>query len=222
MLPRVLRSVPEEPPYRIRTARLVLRCWEPSDGPSLSVVAAANKRHLTPWVPWARHEPQTPERKAQVLRAFRGRFDLGQDFSYGAFDPGDGSIVGGVGLHTRAGEGGLEVGYWVDQGRTRRGYASEMAASLTRVGIELLGAIRIELHTDPENEPSRRVALRLGFREEGLLRARSRSLTGDDAEGPETWRDSVVFSLLASELAESPCARYEHETFDVLGRPMQS
>jgi RimJ/RimL family protein N-acetyltransferase len=217
----MFRSIPEEPPYRIHTARLVLRCWEPSDGPLLSIVAAANKRHLTPWVPWARHEPQTPERKAQVLRAFRGRFDLGQDFSYGAFDPADGSIVGGVGLHTRASEGGLEVGYWVDQGRTRQGFGSEMAASLTRVGIELLGAVRIELHTDPENEPSRRVALRLGFREEGVLRARVKNPTDDDSESSGTWRESVVYTLLASELAGSPCARYEHETFDVLGRPMR-
>jgi hypothetical protein len=40
----------------------------------------------------------------QLLRGFRGRFDLGQDFAYGIFVPDDSEVLGGTGLHTRAGD----------------------------------------------------------------------------------------------------------------------
>ena len=38
-------------------------------------------------MPWAEQEPTEVEAKVELLRSFRGRFDLGQDFTYGIFDP---------------------------------------------------------------------------------------------------------------------------------------
>ena len=101
-------------------------------------------------------------------------FDLGQDFVFGIFAADESEVLGGSGLHTRAGEGGLEIGYWVRADRTRRGIATSVAAALTRVGIELAGADRIEILVEAGNEPSATIARRLGFREEGLLRRGSR------------------------------------------------
>lgn len=37
-------------------------------------------------MPWAEQEPTDVEAKVQLLRGFRGKFDLGQDFTYGIFD----------------------------------------------------------------------------------------------------------------------------------------
>ena len=49
------------------------------------------------------------------------------------------------GLHTRVGDGAFEIGYWVRADAVRQGIATTVAGALTRVGIELGGADRIEI-----------------------------------------------------------------------------
>src|SRR5439155_22043403 len=69
-------SVGRTPPYRIETERLVIRCWEPQDAPLLKEAIDSSLDHLRPWMPWAREEPQSLAQKVELLRHFRGRFDL--------------------------------------------------------------------------------------------------------------------------------------------------
>ena len=74
------------PAYRIVTRRLVVRCWEPRDAPLLKEAIDSSLDHLRPWMPWAQHEPQTLAEKVELLREFRGQFDLGDNSVYGIFD----------------------------------------------------------------------------------------------------------------------------------------
>jgi len=198
-------------PYRVRTARLVLRCWEPDDAEALRAAAAESREHLLPWVSWARDEPQTLDEKVALLRGFRAGFDRDEDYVYGAFEPDEGRIVGGTGLHRRVGPGGLETGYWVHRDHLRRGYATEMAAAMTRVAFEHLRVERVVVQCDARNEASIGVPVRLGFTREARLRRRAPSLT--DERG-----DLLVFTLLADEYPTSPPASHEIEAYDVLGR----
>lgn len=201
-------------PYRIEiTAGPVVRCWDPRDAPLLKDAVDSGLDHLRRWMPWAYDEPQEVDAKAALLRRFRGQFDLGQDFVFGIFSADESEVLGGAGLHTRAGEGGLEIGYWVRADRTRRGIATSVAAALTKVGIETAGADRIEILVENGNDPSVTVARRLGFREEGLLRRRL------PAAGEGILRDALVFSLLAEELPGSPAADVRLEMFDCRGLP---
>ncbi len=63
-------------------------------------------------MPWAREEPQTLLQKVQLLRVFRGQFDRGESFVYGLFSADESEVVGGSGLHPRAGDDiSLEIGY---------------------------------------------------------------------------------------------------------------
>jgi hypothetical protein len=39
-----------DPPYRIETERLVVRCWEPRDAPLLKEAVDASLDHLRPWM----------------------------------------------------------------------------------------------------------------------------------------------------------------------------
>ena len=91
------------PAYRITTERLLVRCWSPGDAPLLKEAVDTSLDHLRPWLPWARHEPQTLAEKVALLRRFRGQFDLGEDFVYGILEPDEGRVLGGTGLHTRVG-----------------------------------------------------------------------------------------------------------------------
>ena len=202
------------PPYVIRTERLTIRCWEPPDAPLLKEALDTSLEHLRPWMPWAAEEPKPVEEKAELLRTFRGRFDLGEDFVYGIFARDESEVVGGSGLHTRVGDGALEIGYWIRASHTRRGLATETTAALTRVAFTVCGVERVELHVDPANVASLGVPRALGFVEEGRLRRR---LPGGDGE---PLRDMVVFTLFADELDATPAAGIALEAYDALGRTL--
>lgn len=199
------------PPYRIRTDRLVLRCWEPRDAPRLKEAVDSSLEHLRAWMPWAVDEPQPLEQKIELLRRFRAQFDLGEDFVYGIFTRDEETVLGGSGLHLRVGADAFEIGYWLRADRTGEGLASEAAAALARVGLELCGADRIEIRVEPSNERSAAVPRRLGFREEAILRRRL------PAFGASGLRDVTVFSLFRDELARTPVAETAVEAYDAVG-----
>src|SRR6476659_9682252 len=142
------------PAYRIVTPRLVVRCWEPRDAPLLKEAIDSSLDHLRPWMPWAKHEPQTLAEKVELLREFRGQFDLGADSVYAIFDSGDQRVLGGSGLHPRIGPGALEIGYWIRADAVGRGYATESTAALNRVAFEVAGVERVEIHCAAENHAS--------------------------------------------------------------------
>jgi RimJ/RimL family protein N-acetyltransferase len=203
------------PPYRIETERLVIRCYEPEDAALLKEAVDASLEHLQPWMPWAQFEPQPLDQKIELLRGMRSRFDRDEDYVFGLFDQDEERLLGGCGLHNRAGEESLEIGYWVRGDAIGRGLATETTAVLTRVGIELLGLERIDIQIDPDNTRSLRIPRKLGFTEEGTLRRR----LDPKEEGGER-RDSVLFTMLAGELPASPCSAYRYEAFDVIGRTL--
>jgi RimJ/RimL family protein N-acetyltransferase len=196
------------PPYRIVTERLVLRCWEPRDAPLLKEAVDSSIDHLLPWMPWAAHEPQSLEEKVALLRQFRGKFDLGQDFTYGIFTRDEQRVVGGTGLHTRIGDEAFEIGYWIRASRAGEGLGTESTAALTRVAFELTDVDRIEIRCEPENERSRAIPRKLGYLEEATLRRRLRQ--------PEP-RDVVIYSLFRSDFAASPSAAAAVEAYDAAG-----
>lgn len=198
-------------PYRIETPRLVLRCYSPLDAPILKVAVDASVDHLRTFMPWANLEPQTLDQKVELLRQFRGKFDLGQDFVFGVFSPDERELLGGTGYHARIGPEALEIGYWVHAAHIRKGLATELSAALTRVGFEILKLQKLEIRCDPANIGSARVPEKLGYRHDATLR---QAILGS----PEGLRDCLVWSMLASEYHASPAARIEMRAFDALAR----
>jgi len=189
----------------------VVRCWEPRDAPALKEAVDSSLDHLLPWMPWAAHEPQPLEEKVELLRRFRGQFDLGEDFVYGLFSRDEEEAVGGSGLHRRIGENGLEIGYWLRGSRVGEGLASESSAALTRVAFEVCGIDRVAIHVDPENERSAVIPRKLGFVEEARLRRRLPAHPGGEP------RDMIVFVLFRDEFPGSPAASIQLEAFDAAG-----
>ncbi|HZO61349.1 MAG TPA: GNAT family protein [Gaiellaceae bacterium] len=206
------RRVLKTPPYRIVTERLVVRCWEPADAPLFKRAVDASLDHLRPWMPWALREPEPLAAKVDLLRRFRGQFDLGEDFVYGIFTRDENAVAGGTGLHTRRGEGAFEIGYWIAADLAGRGLATEVTAALTRVAFEVCEVERVEIRVDPANAASIAIPRRLGFVEEGTLR---KVLHGPD--GTPRQRDAVVFALVRDEFGGSPASAAALEAFDAAG-----
>jgi RimJ/RimL family protein N-acetyltransferase len=207
---------PGTPPYRIETERLVVRCYEPEDAPLLKAAVDSSIDHLLPWMPWARFEPQSVADKVELCRAFRGQFDLDQNYVYGIFSADETEQLGGSGLHPRANDGSLEIGYWVATSAMGRGIATEVTAVLTRAGFELAGLDRIDIQVEPTNGRSLAIPRKLGFTEEGTLRRRL------EAQESEPRRDSTTFSMLREELASSPCMQYAYAAYDSVGERLEA
>jgi len=201
------------PAYRIETDRLVVRCYQPSDAALLKAAIDASLDALRPWMPWAHGEPETLAEKVSRMRRFRGEFDLGHDFAYGAFDRAETELLGGSGLHTRLGPGAREIGYWIHAAHTGKGLATEIAGALTRVGFEIEQLQRIEIHCAPDNARSIAVARKLGYVHEATLRERVARHDGSR-------RDSMIWTLFAGDYPASPAAATRLRAFDVTGQAL--
>ena len=199
------------PAYRIETARLVLRCWSPGDAQLLKEAVDASLEHLRPWMPWANDEATDVDSRVALLREFRAKFDLGQDFVYGIFDADESGVLGGTGLHMRSGPDVREIGYWIHIDHIGKGLATESTAALTNVAFVVDGVSRVEIRCDPANVRSFAVPAKLGFTHEATLRRAG--IAGDGSA-----RDTMVWTLLAEEFPSSPAAKAVLSAFDATGR----
>ncbi len=202
------------PAYRIETERLILRNWNPADTPLAHAAAKKSYHHLKPWMTWAK-ESATLQEQLEYIRRSRSRFDAGESFAFGIFNPDETEVWGGCGLHFRQDAGVLEIGYWVHVNHTGRGYATELSAALTRVAFWVEHARRVEIRCDPANVRSARVPEKLGFTLEGTLRG---AILGVNDEP----RDVMVWGMLADEFSDSPAAKYPCHAFDALGQELFS
>jgi RimJ/RimL family protein N-acetyltransferase len=168
--------------------------------------------HLKPWMPWAHEEPKTLEERVALLRTFRGKFDLGEDFVYGIFNIDESQVLGGTGLHTRRGEGVREIGYWIHSAQINRGFATESTAALVKVAFDLHQVRRVEIRCDPGNTASSAIPRKLGFSFEGVLRNETVFLGAA--------RDTQVWSLIDADYEASSSSMVKVAVFDAMGRTL--
>jgi RimJ/RimL family protein N-acetyltransferase len=199
------------PAYRIHSQRTVIRCYHPADARILKAAIDESIDHLRTFMPWAADGPLTLQEEIELLRSFRGRFDLGQDFVYGIFNPEETRVLGGTGLHLRLGKDAREIGYWIHKDATNQGLATEISAALTKVAFEVDQVRRVEIHCAVENVQSAAIPRKLGYHHDANLRQRNRLPDGKD-------HDMMVWSLFRDEYPSSPASQAPIEAFDAAGR----
>jgi RimJ/RimL family protein N-acetyltransferase len=170
----------------LRDGEVVLRPWIQNDVPAL--VAAIDDAEIAYWIPLIPH-PYTEEDAHEFLRG-----DVAPAEYRLAITLAD-VVVGGIGMSVNSHFYRGHVGYWVAREARGRGVCTRALRMLARHGLEELELQRLELITDPDNQASQRVAEKVGFQREGVLRAHLRHPDG-------RIRDSVMFSLLPGELRE--------------------
>lgn len=199
--------------YRIETERLVIRCYEPSDAEMSLRSITASVEHLRDWMPWALNEPTDLETKIELMRLFRGKYDLGQDYVLGIFDKEETIQLGGTGLHTRIDGNAREIGYWIHADHINKGYATETVKALVKIGFEIEKLDRIEIHCDPRNTRSLKIPEKLGFTLEAVLKNRLL-----DNEGKP--RDKMIWTLFREQYEQSTIKEMKLRAFDVIGREL--
>jgi RimJ/RimL family protein N-acetyltransferase len=162
------RALPTDPRH---TPRLELRPFRRRDLDAVVEAIDASMDDLELWLPWANRSYGRSETN-RFLRESVSAWSDGRafDFAIRARDEPDfhlGNIsVWPTSKRERAGE----IGYWIRSSATGKGVATEAAARVSQVGFEELELHRITLRIAVGNRPSERVAEKLGFTREGLLR----------------------------------------------------
>ena len=179
-MPASLTRPSATPPERLAAGPLVLRRVEADDAPVIASAVGASLAHLRPWMAWA--TPEAADVRTQLLRVAEADelWETGAGFIYvmiardrapdsppgpaGSRGDPDGEFVGTIGMHRRAADDAVEIGYWIASAKTRRGYATAAARALTPVALDLSGTRRVEIHCDEANTASAAVPRKLGYR----------------------------------------------------------
>jgi RimJ/RimL family protein N-acetyltransferase len=183
-----------QPSYPIATERLLLRPFEPGDLDA--IVAIHGDPEIVRYVPW---DVRGRDELRDVLREKAQRTviaKVGDGLNLAAVTADGGELVGDMSLIWRSDEHRTgEVGYLLHPAATGRGYATEAARALLRIGFEALGWHRIIGRIDARNDASARVLERLGMRREAHL-VENEWLKGE-------WTDEVVYAMLDREWSAS-------------------
>lgn len=172
----------------LATPRLALVPVTAVHGDAIWRATEASLSELKPWMPWA--EEASPTAQADFAARAERAWQTSEGWPF-AVSYGD-EVCGVIGiddpdrLTSRA-----EIGYWIRSDLAGSGLMTEAASAVIAFAFDELGFHRLELHAAPGNHASRRVAEKLGFQEEGLLR--------DGSRGSGGFHDAIVYGLLATD-----------------------
>lgn len=148
-----------------------------------------NRDFLRPWMAWAPYVASAQDSLRFLEEAISK--NTSKD-SITKVIMADDRIVGTVSLdEIKRNNGSASLGYWIDQRLQGRGVAYRSASHIIKLGFAELSLNKVVARCAVHNERSERLIVRLGFKEEGILRQNER--VGD------ALYDQKIFSLLKSE-----------------------
>jgi len=146
---------------------------------------------------WSRPPMTALDEAAALLADVRKGIESRSLLQWGISEPAGDRVLGTCTLfafkpeHRR-----VELGYALGSAHWGKGLAHEAVSLALAFAFDTLGLMRIEADIDPRNGPSCRLVERLGFRREGLLRARWH-VAGEV-------QDSAMYGLLREEFQRAP------------------
>jgi ribosomal-protein-serine acetyltransferase len=181
-----------EPHFSFRVDdELALRLMEPRDTEALHKLLIENRDHVARWEGWVEYG-SSYSAILSFTHSFLRRWADGRGFAAGLYAHHDGRAlpVGNITYRIEDNRS-VEMGYWLDEGYTGRGYITRTLRALLDYGLVTCGLPRAALVISTGNTPSRAVAERLGFRQEAVLRGEE-LLHG-------RYVDRAIYGLMADE-----------------------
>ncbi|HEX4370202.1 MAG TPA: GNAT family protein [Rhizomicrobium sp.] len=160
-----------------------------------------SRQFLSKWEPvWADDELTKGAFRRRIKR-YHKETRLDSAYVFFVFRMSDDALIGGCTLSNvrRGVTQCCALGYWIGALYARHGYMTDALGSLIPFVFGTLGLHRIEAACLPENEASRSLLTKAGFREEGVAK-RYLLINGE-------WSDHVLFALLEDEASKKNGAR---------------
>jgi ribosomal-protein-alanine N-acetyltransferase len=175
-------------PVTIAGERITLRDFEPDDlDPSMAIVGDDDVTRTLSFDSRSRDE-QAARLSDDIARA---RGSPRPDYYLAIVARETDRLIGFVRLGLLGTHRGGELGYALRKDHWGQGYATEAARLMLDFAFSTAGLHRVQAATGPDNEPSRALLERLGFRYEGCIR--------EHVFTNGAWRDSLLYSLLEHE-----------------------
>lgn len=148
----------------IRSARLTLRPYLPSDAPDFFQLIDHNRTRLRPSFPSREAAVQQATDVAQVLAQFRQDWASGRLYVLGIWNTATGHYLGDISLKPNwAAPVTLEIGYYLAETAEGQGYAQEALGAVVGFGFNTLNASRLLVRCRANNPRSCAVAEAVGF-----------------------------------------------------------
>jgi ribosomal-protein-alanine N-acetyltransferase len=177
----------------IRGDGLYLRASEMRDYIEWAELREKSRSFLTPWEPLWPIDDLT--RASFRYRVRRHAEEMARDeaYSFFIFREEDNVLIGGLSFgHVRRGVSqAATLGYWMGEPYAGKGYMTRAVRAACAYAFEKRGFHRIEAACLPNNEPSKRLLERVGFKQEGYARSYL-NINGQ-------WRDHLLYALLETD-----------------------
>jgi signal transduction histidine kinase/RimJ/RimL family protein N-acetyltransferase len=176
---------PPDPPLADEAVLLRL----PGEADVDAIATACADPGIARWIPVP--VPYLPSDARTFIAEMADGWTDGTEIAFAIEERATGSLAGMIGLHPGATRDRASVGYWLAPAARGRGLATRAVRLVAAWAFEDPAIVRLELMTLVGNDASGRVALRAGFRREGILRRylpfRDRSV------------DAVMYSMVRDE-----------------------
>ena len=180
------------PRPHLETDRLILQRFSRRDHRTYDDAVRVSLPDLNQWLPWARLEYEHADSSAFIRESIQSwKEDRAWDYSIRHKDDPE-RHIGSVSMWTVSKLGKIaEFGYWVRSDETSKGICTEAVDRLLQESFGSLGYHKVTLRIAVGNEASDRVAEKLGFTREGILR--------EELLIRGNWVDHSLWSLLDRE-----------------------
>ena len=180
------------PKPRLESDRLLLQRFSKRDAQTLDEAIKVSLPDLNQWLPWARMDYTQSDTTAFIRESIQAwKEERAWDYSIRLKDAPK-RHLGNISFWTVSKLGKIaEIGYWVRSDETSRGLCTEAMELLLAETFDSLGYHKVVLRIAVGNDASDRVAEKLGFTREGILR--------EELLIRGNWVDHSLWSLLDRE-----------------------
>ena len=165
-------------PMPITTPRLLIKPPQLGDGIAVNAAIIESYDILHEFVDWASTKPSIEETQEYIQLAAANWILKKNKESYLVlfiFDKQSGEFIGGTGFHHMNWTvPSLETGYWIRTSRSGEGLMTEAINAITQYAFKQLKVKRIAITCDVDNIRSKKIAERLNYSLEGVLRSHRR------------------------------------------------
>ncbi|MQA93603.1 MAG: GNAT family N-acetyltransferase [Streptosporangiales bacterium] len=187
-----------DPDYPLRTERLLLRPFIADDLDALYDIHS--RPEVARFLYW---EPRSREEALEALTLKIGQTAIreeGDRLALAVTPQAGGPMLGEVMVSLASADHRQgEIGYIFHPDHGGKGYATEAAREMMRLGFDALGLHRLYGRLEARNIASARVLERLGMRREAHLR-QNEFVKGE-------WNDELVYAMLETEWRAAPADR---------------